>query len=741
MSKKLQLSWNVGYSKSIESKPEIVVPATVPGAVQLDWAKAHSWPSHCFGENYKMYSWMEDVYWTYSANISAPPLSQGEKLFFVCKGIDYSYSVKLNGETLYEWEGMFTAYKIDLSEKLNETNLLEITILPAPKREGAEIGRSQADQSCKLPCSYGWDWHPRLIPLGIWEEAYVEKCNEMHICEAELSYSLDEKLENAEIHIGIMLSKLRAAIVKWRLRDKDGICVNEQELAVNADFVLLESVLKNPMLWWPNGHGEAVLYTSTVELYSLDGDLLDFNESKVGFRTVALVMYDGAWEEELPFPRPCNEPPITLEVNGRKIFAKGSNWLCPDIFPGVVSDETNWTLVELAKNANMNLLRIWGGAISNKDSFFEACNEMGIMIWQEFPLACNNYIGTEQYLEVLDAESKSIIKRLRQHPSIAMWCGGNELFNSWSGMTEQSLALRLLNRNCYDLDPSRPFLMTSPIMGMAHGSYVFRYENGEDVFQVMPKVRYTAYTEFGCAGPSPLEYLKTFIPKDELFPPKPGGSWEVHHAFNAWNNIHTWLDIPTIEYYFGSADTLDELVQHGELMQSEGYKCIYEESRRQKPRCSMALNWCFNEPWPTAAGNSLINWPNLAKPAYYAVAKSCRPFLASARIAKFKWAEGDIFDPELWILNDSYNKLPGGVMKVLLGTGGNRQEIFEWKYPVISANANLRGPTIRFILPKLNSRIMTLILMIENCPEMDSEYTLLISGSEDICPTAGSGLF
>ncbi|MFD2329930.1 hypothetical protein ACFSR7_11830 [Cohnella sp. GCM10020058] len=264
------------------------------------------------------------------------------------------------------------------------------------------------------------------------------------------------------------------------------------------------------------------------------------------------------------------------------------------------------------------MLRVWGGGIVNKASFFEQCDELGLMVWQEFPLACNSYPDSPSYLKVLDQESRSIIGRLRKHACVVLWCGGNELFNAWSGMTDQSYPLRLLNANCYELDPSTPFIMTSPLEGMGHGHYVFRYETGEDVFQAMFRSQNTAYTEFGVPSPSPVEQLRRFIPPEDLYPPKPGTAWESHHAFNALAE-NMWLMSDQLEYYFGPHETLEQLVEQGQLLQAEGYKCIYEESRRQKPKCAMALNWCYNEPWPTAANNSIVCWPAEPKPAYYTI--------------------------------------------------------------------------------------------------------------------------
>jgi len=729
MRKKITLDWSVGFCAGIEDVPEKRVPATVPGAVQLDWARAEGWEDYTYADNYKRYAWMEDVYWSYAAKLKVPEIKEDESLFFVCKGVDYKFQVKLKGKIIHEQEGMFTPFEIDLTGKAANDDELEILIFPAPKRKGAPKGRCEADQSVKPAVSYGWDWHPRLIPLGIWDETYLEVRPACHIKDSEVSYCLNENLDRALITAEVWLSSGRYEKIQWEFYDRNGKLVFCRECHDMSGYVRMEEDVEKPQLWWPNGQGEPVLYKSVVKLIGCNGLLLDQKESRVGFRRVQLTMHPGAWEYPDEFPKSRSNPPVTLEINGRQIFCKGSNWVNPEIFPGNITDETYRPLLRMAKEANMNILRSWGGGIINKDSFFDICDEEGIMVWQEFPLSCNNYVGTPEYLKILDQESRSIIKRLRSHACVVIWCGGNELFNAWSGMTDQSLALRLLNRNCFDLDPSRPFIMTSPLMGMKHGYYRFRYPDGRDVFQVMPTVSATAYTEFGCPGPADAEYLKKFIPPDELFPPCPGTSWEEHHAFNAWQSPD-WLGLDIIEHYFGTTDSLELLVERGQWLQSEGYKCIFEEARRQKPVCSMALNWCYNEPWPTAANNSIISWRTRPKPAYYAVKAALRPVLASARIPKFSWAEGELFTPELWILNDLPDCVPAGKVKAFLQIGTEEILLIEWEYPMLESNTNMPGPVVRYCLPHKETDRIKLVLKVDGRPEMNSEYTLLYRPKE-----------
>lgn len=726
-----QLKWSVGFCNRPNEKPQRRVPAVVPGAVQLDWATAEDWQPWWYADNWRQYGWMEDVQWSYVASLDFKKPQARQRLFFVCKGVDYRFAVRLNGRTIHEQEGMFTPFEIDLTDLAAKGDELEIVVFGAPKTLPNEqlaahrdAGRVQANQSCKPAVSYGWDFHPRLIPLGIWDETYLEVRPACHIRSAEVRYDLREDLSAAEVRVQASLSQKGGGKVRWRLLDPAGRCVVDQRSPAGGGELELTASLARPQLWWPNGQGKPALYTSIVELMNAAGRIVQTCQSRVGFRRVRLVMNAGAWEQPKDFPKTRSTPPITLEINGREIFCKGSNWVCPDVFPGTMTAGRYREHLDLVAAANMNLLRCWGGAIVNKDAFFDLCDERGIMVWQEFPLACNRYEATPAYLRVLDQESQSIIRRLSPHASVVLWCGGNELFNVWSGMTDQDLALRLLNRNCYDLDPSRPFIMTSPLMGMGHGHYVFRSPEGREVFQIFADSACTAYTEFGCPAPASVEVLKSFIPPEQLFPPRPATPWQTHHAFNAWQeNSHLLLDV--MEGYFGPGASLADVVDRGQLLQAEGLRCIFEEARRQKPRASMALNWCFNEPWPTAANMSIVNWPTQPKPAYHAVTAALRPALASARIPKFTWNEGELFRPELYILNDSPKALAAGRIEAHLQLADHKLFLLGWDFPSVPANTNLPGPVIQFALPGGLADRMELVLDWGGAADQSSRYTLL----------------
>jgi beta-mannosidase len=375
----------------------------------------------------------------------------------------------------------------------------------------------------------------------------------------------------------------------------------------------------------------------------------------------------------------------------------------------------------------LNLLRCWGGAVVPTDDFYDLCDEAGILVWTEFPLACHRYEGTEKYLAVLDSESRSIISRVRRHACNAIFCGGNELLNNWSMMTDQDLPLRLLNRNCYDLSPQTPFLPASPVMDVMHGGYQFVLPDGRDVFQYGRAGKHIAYCEFGVPGPSPLSRIEEIIPPEQrnLQGLVDDSAWQVRFALQAWDVVRaTWLEVDTIEKLLGPPKDLEQLIHWGELLQREGLKALFEEYRRQKPYCSMALNWCFCEPWPTAANNSVVAWPDVPKAGYEGLGQANRAVMASGRIEKFSWQGGEVFRIEPWILNDLYKPVEPGVLQATLRLGEEAIPFGSWPFPQVGENQHVVGREMTCQLPKVEAELFTVELTVQGREEMNSLYTL-----------------
>ncbi len=711
-----ELIWRLGYSNNSSEFPAKFFPATVPGAVQLDYAKEYNLPNHNAELNFKDYAWMEDKYWFYNTKYDATNV-KSNKLYFVSKGIDYKFDILFNSQLRYSYEGMYHNVEIDISDLIGSIINIDIIIYPVPKSKLKGVTantRDEANQTTKPGVSYGWDFHPRLVPLGIWDETYIFESAFSKIVKPLVSYTLNSNLSVATVDFSVNIDEN----LTWSFYSPNGDLIYKS----NSNSGSLK--INNPLLWWCNGYGEPNLYK-----WELSVGYEKFS-GKIGFKTVSLEMNEGTWSvPEFPKTRSC--PPITLCLNSVNIFVKGSNWVAPEIFYATIDKSRYREQLILVKEANLNFVRCWGGAIVNKESFYDICDELGIMVWQEFPLGCNNYSSTPEYISLLKNEALDIIERVSKHACHVIWCGGNELFNSWSGMTDQSIALRTLNSLTLDKTPNIPFIPTSPLMGMAHGSYLFVHFDGKEAIEVMQNSKNTAYTEFGMPSISNIECLEQITTKDKLFPLVHNELTYEHHAFNAWCQEENWSSVETIAHYFGESNSLEQLVERGQFLQGVGYRFIFEEARRQKPYCSMAVNWCFNEPWPCIANNSLVCYPNFIKPAYYEVSKACRNVLASARYRKLKYTAGEVIDFDLWLLNDGVKPVKGDTVNVYVQVGDVEYEhIIDWAFPDLDANTNFEGPTLRYKLPEVKGAETFKIIL--SCGEYSSEYTLLYN-----CPLSG----
>ncbi len=675
----------------------------VPGNIQKDYAEHMGWGNLNWMDNCKKYLEIEDYFWSYKTDIEYKA-SVDEKVFFVTKGIEYEYDIILNSKVLLHHEGMYTKVELDITDELRNGNSLEILIYPHPKREGAPEGRAQADQCCKPADEYGWDWHPKVLISGLWEETYIETRKDSYINNAEPSYTLSKDLKSADIYFDIDCN----GETTIEIRDMEN---NLVYTGTNKNIHL-----DNINLWWCNGQGTPYLYSWVVKSES------DEKCGRIGFKKVKLVMNDNAWAKPVEFPKTRSTAPITIELNGRRIFAKGSNWVNPEVFTATITPELYKIQVQFAKDAHMNILRCWGGAVVDKDPFFDYCDEMGIMVWQEFPLACNNYVGTSKYLKILEQEATAVIKRLRSRACHILWCGGNELFNGWSKMTEQSHALRLLDKLCYELDFSKPYIMTAPLNGMGHGYYEFYdRELGETIFEKYRNSNMTAYSEFGCPSIANMEQLKKIFTDEVINDITISEPWTLHHGLMAWNP-NSWTSFDIIEIIFGKQKSMNDYIEKSNIMQCEGYKCIFEEARKQKGECSMAMNWCYNEPWITAAGNSLIAYPDNRKDAYYSVQNALRDVMPSARFEHFTYKPGDILSAELWLLNDSPNQV-SDTISAYITIDGKRKHLLDWKTDISEPNTNIKGHKVEVKIPETDTQLITFTL---EAKSGNSEYTLLL---------------
>ena len=664
---------------------------SVPGNIQKDYGEYMGWPDFNVMDNCRKYETIEDCFWSYKTNIEYAK-EENKRVFFVSHGIEYEYDIKLNGKLLLHHEGMYTKLELDITDELKFGNSLEVLIYPHPKLPDTAIDSKQAAQSVKPSVCYGYDWHPRIIVSGIWDETYIETRGEDYIRDAEAFYTLNNNLTAADIHFEVDCN----TDTKIEIFDNSGnVVYSGTEKDIHLD---------NINLWWCRGQGEPYLYSYIVS--SPENSL----SGKIGFRQVELIMNENAWIDTRT-PKSRAPVPITILLNNRRIFAKGSNFVPPEVFTANTKKETFKTLLTYAKEANMNILRAWGGAVINKDFFFEICDELGLMVWQDFPLSCNNHKGTKKYLTVLEEQARVIIKRIRRHACHVIWCGGNELFNFWSGMTDQSHAIRLLNKICYEDDYHKPFLATTPLYGMGHGFYQFYDEVlKKNVYQLFNDEKKTAYVEFATPSFASMEQLKRIFDEETLNNPvdSDNSPWNLHHVFKAWRR-NSWGCFDILDMVFGKQDNIESYVEKSNLLQCQSLKFIFEEARRDKGECSMALNWDYNDSWCSAAGNNLIEHPTTRKPVYYAVQSSLKDVVPSIKPNAFSYKSGEEFNVELWLLNDSPEAVQTNV-EVYLTIDGKTTLVEAWNNIEAEPNKNVKGENVSFVLPQTENQVITITL-------------------------------
>lgn len=710
-------NWQVGWSDSLDQTPKEWVAATVPGAVQLDWARAQEWPSYSWNCEVLRYARLEDHHWHYRTTI--PELPAGWVHRLVLESVDHRAVVRIQGEMHAAGGGVGSRLEVVLQPE-QAGRELAVVVLPAPKVPGS--GRAQARETTKAAVAYGWDFHPELVPLGIAGGAWIETASPNNLRSLTWRDRLAPDLSS--VFFSARLQVEGEGLLHLQLIDPDGNTVWESRSHAPSGEMEMSGTLANPRLWWPRGQGRMDLYIlrATLDGGTGPGQLL---ERQLGFRRVRLTMAPGQWNEPSAFPKSRSLPPVSLEINGRRVFGKGANMVGPDIFPGVVTAERWCRLVEQAAGANMNVLRVWGGAPVPPEVFYEACDKAGLMVIQDFPLSCNNYPDQPAYLEELEAAACRLMDRLAFHPCRILWNGGNELLNVWSGMTDQSHALRLLASLSWNRDPDTPFVPTLPVEGVGHGYYLFRDpRSGVECFELFQRARCTGYTEFGVPGAAPLAQIEAVVPEVERWPITPTAVWKLHSGLQAWDvEATSYLCLSTIEHYWGTPADLSAVVTKSHWLQAEGHKAIIEEARRQRPYCGWAVLWCLNEPWPTVANNCLISYPDQPKPALAEVAAAMRPTLVSARLPKFQWSPGESFSADLHILHDSPDRRPAVAVQVILSSAGWSLDLLDWKAPAGPPDTDLAGPTVRAILPETLGPNLILTLLASD-PALSSRYCL-----------------
>ena len=657
--------WRVGYLKGHANEPAAHVQdatriqrwfeAQVPGNVRADLMRAGVLPDLYHGDECTKHDWVNDCLWWYEKPITVER-QPGQRVFVDFRGIDYRSTVFWNRHRLGTNDGMFTRLLYEVTSHLEEVNMLRVRIagskyLPRPElswREAAWQPLASKLQGApaipdrfgtlKSPMSYGWDFAPDLRTMGIWDEVHLHVSGTVFVERVALTAQLSPDRQTAELSVRLALNTATAGEYTIEVVVEGDTCdAHEQTFRFPAYLQAMREVVERrvtvhqPQLWHTWDRGPQALYNVTVRVW-YGARLVDELSERFGFRDFQMVRNPNT---------PAQVPDWTFTLNGDRVFVRGGNWVPADSLPGRVTRADYRELLTLARDANVNLLRVWGGGLREKADFYDLCAELGLMVWQEFPFAGgtpDRLPRTPTYLALAQQEVAAIVKALHNHTAVMLYCGGNE----FSPSRNEEL-VEVLRRVVTTLDPQRPFFEASPRPGDTHEWEVwhasaspYTYEDGTSQF----------ISEFGLQALPYEESLRQFLPKDALWPPGP--AWEQHGA-----------QLDKLERYaapLGSCETVQGMIAATQRAQAAALQIAIEHARRRKPECSGVVFWQFNEPWP-AISWSVVDYFRRPKPAYDTVRRCYAPILACLRYPRRRYQVGDTIPLEVWIINDTTEAL------------------------------------------------------------------------------------
>lgn len=620
------------------------MPATVPGGVHTDLLALGRIPDPFVADNELKVQWVAEADWEYRGVFEASP---GGRMFLVADGLDTLTEVYLNGQRLGETENMFRTYRwpVDgiLRSGQNELRILFRSAVKYCLKRNAEkpltpkTGMSLEGSVFvrKAPCHFGWDWGPKLPPIGIWRDLRLEQYASARLEDVHLR----QQHRNGTVTLSAAVRAERwdnvPLVAHLKVTTPNGRRTYETHLPLEGNQGQLAVRIRNPQLWWPNGYGEQPLYDVEVSLEA-EGKVQDRKQVKMGLRTVELVREPDAWGES-----------FTFVVNGVPVFMKGSDWIPADSFPTRMSEAQYEHLIRSAAESHQNMLRIWGGGFYEDERFYDLCDRYGMLLWHDFMFACYIYPHDEpEFIENLRHEVRDNVRRLRHRACIALWCGNNEMEQGWAdwGWTNPNDPLRVLEREAYEkffyhtlpewvheLDPDRPYWPSS-----ASSNVPFQAPNSPergdmhywDVWH--GRKPFTAYrqqfprfmSEFGFQSLPPMETIATYADPED---------WNMtsyimeHHQRSGNGN---GLMVAQMTDSFRLPKDFPSLSYLSMVLQAEGIRYGVEHWRRNKHRVSGTLYWQLNDCWPVASWSS-IDYYGRWKALHYAAKRFYAPILLS----------------------------------------------------------------------------------------------------------------
>lgn len=651
-------------------EPKDCLPCNVPGTVRAALLAAGEIPDPYYGYDNEKSLWVEQKEWWFFKKFSVPADIKGKFVDLEFEGTSFEGECWLNGHLVGELKGMLNPRAFDVSGLLNygQDNNIAVRLEATPDAwsktmEDGLTWRESRDQLYSIAqCMYGWDWGPHGLPIGLWQPVRLRVTGQVRIdnpyirttirssnravCKVAVDVrNLSGKSVEAQVS-GFIVEKesqKRAGEFKQKVKLKPG---ETRSLNFNVD-------VNDPKLWWPNGMGEQNLYLLSAAVSQGDTES-DNLSTQFGIRELKLVENENIGEFLKTMGQNVGDThhlgnvvgsyPWTFEVNGKKMFAKGGNWIPDDQLLRLDHDRYD-RLLKLFKDANFNLLRVWGGGLYETDDFYKLCDEYGILAWQEF-LSNQNFskIDRENFLD----GARSAVLRLRNHPSLTFWCGGNEFDPDDMGSKAVIDSLAELLQN---LDPQREFHRASPYKGDDHYWGVWHGKEPYTRYRVVRPFR----SEAGLNAPPVLEDYVKFTPENLLWPPD-----TTYIEYHGESNTRFQHLIKLMRYAneFGESSNIEELITRSQLYQAIGNEFDMEFCRENKFRNSGFLVWQYDDIWPCLSW-SIVDWYGTPKPSYYFLKRASRPIHVSADYERYLWNIGETFKTDVYLLNDTQNPLKG----------------------------------------------------------------------------------
>lgn len=614
------------------------IDCVVPGNVELDLIKAGLLPDDIFkGTRIKLAEKYETYDWEFSRLFDCPNPQKQYRILF--EGVDCIAEYYVNGEKIGESENMLIEHVFNLPKLKEKDNLLQVKIhstflkncaqeYPVKLLLGNWGGELQEPPHLRRAAhTYCWDIMPRAISAGLWKGVYLEEMNPFAFKQFFLETKFLED-DRARMFVAYEFDCLINEAKGYTL-EISGVCGESnfhQTLPLYFKVGCTEFWLENPKLWWPYGYGKPHLYAVEAKLLDKDGNVLSVTNMRLGIKTVKLNRTDTSENGKFAFI-----------VNGVEIYVRGMNWIPLSPYHSQDAERLPRAL-ECLKQTQSNMVRCWGGNVYESEEFFNALDEAGILLWQDFSFACTIYPHTEEFYAKVRVEAERVIKRIRSHACLALWAGDNEIdvmYNShFQNPNEHYLTRHVLAEQVSLHDPWREYLPSSPYMS----ERAFQLGGGAalpethlwgarnwvkaDYYRKTPA---NFISEIGCLGMANDESLDKFITTEnatEYF----SEDWTLHSSDNQHRPYRTKHLLKGVKIMFGDLpSTRKELVEASQYYHAEFAKFVIENMRAQKPQKSGLIWWNLLEGWP---GNTeaLVDWYFEKKRAFDVVARSHEPF-------------------------------------------------------------------------------------------------------------------